>query len=467
MTLKKCKKLNNKGMSIVELIIAIMIIAIAGTAILHCIVTSVNINRKAREKQTVTTAAQSVMEGFKAYNIESIVRQFDPTQADTMKVVINPVAGTAVVSQDPGNGKYVFAMHNYECDGETYDALIKVNPLSTIDASYSGELDYVTAEGINPYMDAIYVPQSVDASADQEAYVQIMDEVADALNAAETYQRGSSTQWWYSLDGDLTKLSTARPGESAVPKKIDKSKVKITKTTDVTASTDGTGTTKVTVKIKYDYKVNAHPYREAAGTGYNNKNLNLTGSVTVSTDREIYNNSATKADGAALDSIYFFYYPAFAKEEAGYVDKEVLNFTTNGTGQKLYIYKQMNPTFTDIQNSTYEAYGPYSPYVYTYMVNPGGVSHKQDDAFEIFWNLCGKVAKPEDTGYSFRLNDATLSSSSTGYHRCESHAATTSTMQVSEYLNFAVDVEIYKSSTDISTVGTTDLLYTLNGSKFD
>lgn len=77
-TTKQTKnKLNNRGISLVEILVAITILAVAAGALLHAFITSTKINMRAKEQQRVTTAAQSIMEGLKAYTLEDICWQFN------------------------------------------------------------------------------------------------------------------------------------------------------------------------------------------------------------------------------------------------------------------------------------------------------------------------------------------------------------------------------------------------------
>ena len=66
------KRLNNSGMSLVEVIVAMTIFAIVTVPVLHALTTSAVYNQKARRRQNVTALAESVMENFKGYSIDSL-----------------------------------------------------------------------------------------------------------------------------------------------------------------------------------------------------------------------------------------------------------------------------------------------------------------------------------------------------------------------------------------------------------
>ena len=68
---------NDEGLSLIEVLIAVVILAIVATPFLHSFVTTANTNSKAKQAHKVTVLAQSVMEACKAESVEAIARQFD------------------------------------------------------------------------------------------------------------------------------------------------------------------------------------------------------------------------------------------------------------------------------------------------------------------------------------------------------------------------------------------------------
>lgn len=80
--MKRLKE-NNRGLSLIEVLVAVIILAIVVTPFLHSFVTTANTNRKAKEIHRATVLAQSVVESCKAETLESIAQQFDyPTDTD-------------------------------------------------------------------------------------------------------------------------------------------------------------------------------------------------------------------------------------------------------------------------------------------------------------------------------------------------------------------------------------------------
>lgn len=69
-------KWNNAGMSLVEVIVAITILGIVAVPVLHSLTTSMVYNSKARIRQDMTLKAESIMETFKGYDLESLQSMF-------------------------------------------------------------------------------------------------------------------------------------------------------------------------------------------------------------------------------------------------------------------------------------------------------------------------------------------------------------------------------------------------------
>ena len=71
----------NKGFTLVEVLIAITILAIIVAPLLHAFVTASRTNAKAKQLMKATTLAQNVMEETKANSLEEIARQFNGYQS--------------------------------------------------------------------------------------------------------------------------------------------------------------------------------------------------------------------------------------------------------------------------------------------------------------------------------------------------------------------------------------------------
>ena len=132
-------KKDNKGMTLIELLIAITMLALITTPFLNSFIVSVRNNYKARNVLRATTVAQNLMEGLKAFSVEDVCRQVNLDEADATKLYLpngyakheeflNEAGEKSTVSEhefvETASHKYVFGIQGIEEDGMLYDARI-------------------------------------------------------------------------------------------------------------------------------------------------------------------------------------------------------------------------------------------------------------------------------------------------------------------------------------------------------
>lgn len=158
--LNRKDKASNAGFSLVELLIAVTILAIIVIPLLHLFVTSTRINVKSRQMLRATTVAQDIMEGLKAYTLEEVRTQFTPENGVSASDYFFPTDGFYVLNtsliqggvreiteleeddpNDPASQIFYFGIQDLKMQGGEYDALIK------LDASTYG---IASAEGAAP-----------------------------------------------------------------------------------------------------------------------------------------------------------------------------------------------------------------------------------------------------------------------------------------------------------------------------
>lgn len=167
---KNHSQLNNAGMTLVELLVAIAILGIIVVPFLHAFISSIRTNAKARENLRVTTVAQDITEGFKAYDMEELCYQYNfpakgfrvfadnTVSGASVKEVLWDAASGSFVDVDPSvrpadpdvdphasvyspdggdtfeylgqkSGQYYFAMSGVSYENQKYDALVSMNAL--------------------------------------------------------------------------------------------------------------------------------------------------------------------------------------------------------------------------------------------------------------------------------------------------------------------------------------------------
>ncbi len=304
---ERFRKLTNKGMSLVEIIVAVAIIAIVTVPLLQSFVSSTRYNTKARETQRAIIVAQSLMEAFKAYSMEELQHQFsDPTVEFTVYRGID--GATYSCSTNPDNS-YQFVLRNLNYDNKKYD--VKITATQQINSNMS------SMTNMNAYLDAIYAEPMTQNT---EAYNLVMSHIVDELNLDSSY-----------VPCSVTDLST--------------DKVYLKKVTTLKIDKQGAGVDVVTVDCVYSYAVYERP-AEGGGVVAINKTgtyvLDLVPDDDTTTSLVIYNNENTKLDGAALRDIYFFYYPSYGHSGTAIpVDAEEIVFVNNTDQTKdVYLVKQ-------------------------------------------------------------------------------------------------------------------------------
>lgn len=77
----KIEKRNHKGFTLVELLIAVVILAVVVIPLINNIVLSAKINQKSKKVMNGTSMMQNVMEGMNAYAVEDVVKSFEKHSA--------------------------------------------------------------------------------------------------------------------------------------------------------------------------------------------------------------------------------------------------------------------------------------------------------------------------------------------------------------------------------------------------
>lgn len=335
---------DNRGMTLVELLVAIVLLAIVVVPLLHTFVSSARANQKARERLRLTTAAQDIMEGLKADSVEELAYQFnypDVTHAANPDIMVEnefhvlrrslisgvpqevrvelnegtrEVSGISDVdagetdedkapsvrSSDGGvsyeftekpSGKYFFTMDNVTLQNVQFDALIEVDATRyrsggsiTTDSARHNEKEVIDITGMDTRYDAFYVqPADMTATVVQEMNAKFSPAVA--LTSKDL-----------SMEIEVSISDTPSPGG----KNLTKAKVIYTFTTDV----------KPPETVPYEYQK----------------------------EYDFFSNYAT---GAELRNIYLFYFPLYeARKVSGIAEDKITYKNPDSVPATFYIVKQ-------------------------------------------------------------------------------------------------------------------------------
>lgn len=156
------KKLNDKGMTLVEVLVGMMILAIVVVPTLRMFASSSSTNHSSRLRQRATLVGESVMESFKAYDMEALCKQFrgggfkgvTTGAGTTMSVEASYGAstGSPFRSDDELNQDatgYTFKAFDVISEDQHYDVVIEAAP------HVNSEPSVLRMESPNAYSDAI------------------------------------------------------------------------------------------------------------------------------------------------------------------------------------------------------------------------------------------------------------------------------------------------------------------------
>lgn len=148
------KKLNNRGFSLLELLIAVLILSIITVPLLHTYVTASRTAAKSRQAGDATAAAQNIVEAIQANSVSSVL------SSDSAAVAgLFGMGGSASAAADQVN------LTGITSGSSAFDAKVTLNPLP-----YSGDGGINTKE-ITQYtaMDAAYVQETGNLDPDKVA----------------------------------------------------------------------------------------------------------------------------------------------------------------------------------------------------------------------------------------------------------------------------------------------------------
>lgn len=337
------RKLNNVGMSLVEVVIAMAILSVVILGVLHSFVYSARLNARSRERQQTTAAAQTVMEYFKAYSVQSVYDDFTGVSGSGFS--LNEGNGTTCTGT-PG-GSMTFDIEGMKYEREPYDVRVSLSG-HTSDAANVTTLNYEIPTQEHA---AVYVGY---AGMDAAALNGIADMVAQKWSDMESVSPDPA--------------ATSAPTVSHHDYEVDSSKIDIEqRDINVDISKDpGSGNYVAMVSCTYKFKVVDYPYTKADGTSdtftYSDTYVadlpesEVEGHSKVGEKIRIFNKST------ALESLTLYYYPAYryvpssgdpsAPVRVG-ADHININNSTD-TRVKCYVYKQKNLAVSDSRLSTSE-----------------------------------------------------------------------------------------------------------------
>lgn len=294
--MKKSKigiKYNNKGFTLVELLIAITILAIIVGPMLHAFVTAVSMNSKSRRNLNATTVATDIVEGIKGNDFSVIVDEVNNYNPATFDIIDSSLIKGSVGKISESDGKFSFYIEQLEPLKEQYDALV--------------ELDATPYRGTS-LKDPKYQYNNVEmpkfTSVKGKSFVQ---KDADELQINNT--------------GTLYRLAAAsNSGMSSYTE--DQLKEMLYRTITVNITKDASDVVEAKVVYKYTLK----------GAGLTEVSTQKETTIYNSNDVRSSSSSSSSSSSAATPSrlkLYLFYYPIYNSLAGNIHDEIVINNKDN------------------------------------------------------------------------------------------------------------------------------------------
>lgn len=319
MRVKSRKKLNRKGMTLVEVIVAMAILAIVITPALRIFASTSNTNLSSRLRQRATSVAEGAMESFKAYDVEQLCRQFETGNFNGVEVSSDAARPTTmsaravygVTEETPlrtdgtlrdDADSYKFKVQNAVSEGHYYDMEILVTPRVA--------RNVLRMYDANTYSDAIITLEE-DTAYDAYAGLKAKAETLFETNFSSYHSSAASH------DIDSVTISDFK------------------RVIDLEADDNGTAQT-VVMKVTYTCKAKVD-YHYATGVGAgasshsSSKEFDETDMVleavldtdpasTTPTQLKVYDNSSTIAGvtlsgkTSKLNQLFLYYFPVYASK---------------------------------------------------------------------------------------------------------------------------------------------------------
>lgn len=156
------RRLDNKGFSLVELLISIAVLVIIMVPLMNNFFRSMQMNKKAEKLQIQSNLAASIMEGLKSSDITGIIIQFirDARDFDLIPLSETPEAVLRLVYDDETmeledssstdeQDTYYFAINGIRLGGSAYDAFITIDSVDYKDDEVGTMNNYPMPEPIN------------------------------------------------------------------------------------------------------------------------------------------------------------------------------------------------------------------------------------------------------------------------------------------------------------------------------
>ena len=315
---------NDRGFTLLELIIAMAIFAVITIPIMNMFSKSAELNGKARRVQNTNDAASSVAETVKALDLEKDLyltgkndsKTFNAAEAQTLANLFGTDVAAIGTPEIDSNGKLTFQLSNVPSGGRKYDAAITLDPAAS--DSDPATSDYFKERN----------KESITTAQNVTQYY------AESKNAGTTpydlaVQEKLSAEDWGNVNSHSRKINIRFDLKTESGKQI------------------------VTAKVVYKFTLNYdhYNYDEGTGTGY-------WSSAVATSEREVYSANILiydNTDGKDHPiSFFLFYNPDYTG--TGYPKDQITIENPDKLTGGVYVIKQREEGLTHSRENAYSAW---------------------------------------------------------------------------------------------------------------
>ena len=381
------KKLNNKGVTLVELIVAIAILSVAIIPLMYAFVNVARFSGRGREVQQATSIAHTVMENCKAYSVADITKQMQPgatTKFLDSKFATEGLSVGGYYVDDTDSTK--FYIDNVRTGNQVFDVCLELDPYTDNLGNPASE-NIFNIENMNPALDGIFMAQStkdvyntvVAMELDEMAYMMAMEDIAnevkdftnDASNGYEyvdmstdavidSFKSGELNEDKFRMNRNVYLDMRQTAGSDDIAMVYYEYEYYLTGDFKFLAKPTSTGTPVATPTP--DPLATPGPTSTAAPTNTEVPLSIATGvanSVKIFNKTDTTNNKAFKIYGnnvmndtnadLKLNNVYMFYTPAYNKQVEYPITQDTIHID-NGLGREVNVYliKQIDLGISDV-----------------------------------------------------------------------------------------------------------------------
>ncbi len=365
------KKMNNAGMTLVEILVAMSLIVIAIIPLSGGYIYSAQNSIKAKHRQQTSILAHTMIENCKAYNLKKINEAVDDGSFMPNTEVANHYSDPANDPDDPySTFVYYFddtKVFNDASNNQKYDLKMTITPIS------SAKKDIMTYSKMNKYSDAVFNVKTVTEpggviakDCDTEAYKFALDVIVGKVNTDGATKAASSPGSTFT---PLTRTNVEESlkygggGDNA-------GDLQIRKTIHINMKNDGTPVTKQMVQVVYNYQFVytgnfKYTIRDASGSDVP-KYADITNISEVNYTFDIYENGNTYEDTKGkvrLANVFLFYYPSYNNVGIVFDQDKIVIDNQLKTDVNIYLIKQAKPVADMPEAILRNAESSYNPLV--------------------------------------------------------------------------------------------------------